>query len=44
MNNKTKLAYPLSNPIAEHQILEKAADIIAIKFINSAAFTERGLI
>jgi DNA repair protein RadC len=40
MQTKTNQAYTLRKPMTEHQILEKAAEIIATKFINSTAFTE----
>jgi DNA repair protein RadC len=40
MHNKTNHDYPSHQPMSEHQILEKAADIISAKFIDKDAFTD----
>lgn len=40
MHAKTNQAYTLRKPMTEHQILEKAAEIIATKFISNDMFTD----
>lgn len=40
MHTKSNHTYPLSKPMTEHQILEKAAEIIASKFVEGDAFTD----
>lgn len=44
MHTKTNQSYRFSKPMTEHQILEKAAEIVATKFISSEgdAFTNVG--
>ncbi|MCG6202305.1 JAB domain-containing protein [Psychromonas antarctica] len=40
MLTKTNQVYSLGKPMTEHQILERAAEIIATKFISRDAFTD----
>ena len=40
MHTKSNQAYTLRKPMTEHQILEKAAEIVATKFINNDVFTD----
>ncbi|MCG6202330.1 RadC family protein [Psychromonas antarctica] len=40
MHTKTNQVYTLGKPMTEHQILERAAEIIATKFISRDAFTD----
>jgi DNA repair protein RadC len=39
MHTKSNHSYALSKPMSEHQILEKAAEIIAAKFVDGEMFT-----
>lgn len=39
MHTKINQIYPLPTPMTEHQILEKASEIIATKFLDSDPFT-----
>jgi len=39
MHTKTNQAYTLRKPLTEHQILEKAAEIISGKYLREDAFT-----